>query len=218
MSYWTEILLQVRIPERKVVEVRRELEQPEKYASHGLRMFLSLAELSSANTLEFKASGHDFDSEYCEDDEDLVQALKAQWCDPDDIAAWIARYARRGNRMLIHSLEANGNEFGYEFDGRGRCRCLLLRPHRGWVAPSPVPTLDQLPRRGKSRLRRRINWAKWPRRNGGDAVDTAWAIISGVCEMFEAQEPPPPAKDSTHAASSRSPARESAESERGVHP
>ncbi len=189
MSYMTEILLQVRIPKRKVAEVRHELEQSDKYASNGLRLFLSVAGLSSANTLEFRASGHDFDSEYCEDDEDLVQALKAPWSDPDDIAAWLARYAERGDRMLFHSLEANGNEFGYEFDGNGRCQCLLLQPHGEWVTPSPVSTLDSLPRRGKSQIRRRTNWAKWPRREGGDTINTAWEII-GETRNVLGLEPP----------------------------
>lgn len=192
MSYMTEILLQVRIPKRKVAEVRHELEQSDKYASHGLRLFLSVAGLSSANTLEFRASGHDFDSEYCENDEDLVQALKAPWSDPDDIAAWLACYAGRGDRMLFHSLEAKGNEFGYEFDGKGRCRCLLLQPHKGWVTPPPVQTTDLLPRHGKSLRRRRTNWAKWPRRKGADAVNTAWRIIGEIRDVLEPDPPKRP--------------------------
>ena len=140
MSFQTELLLMAGIRKEKLQEVHAELADPLKYKSEGLGMFLSLLAVTCVNTFHFKASGHPFDSEYCEDDEDLVQALKAPWCDPDDIAAWMARYANRRSRIQFHSLEADGLEFGYEFDGKGHYRCLELRPlTKRWKSPPAPP-------------------------------------------------------------------------------
>lgn len=177
MSYMTEILLQVRIPKRNLAAVQRDLADPEGYASAGLQLFLSVAAVSSANTIEFRANGHDLDSEYCEDQEDLVLALKAPWRDFDDIAAWLAPHATRGSRLLVHSLEADGNDFGYEFDGRDRCRRLRLSPSGGWLRPIPVPTVAEVAQRGLSQAPKRTNWARWPARQGANAVTRAWRII-----------------------------------------
>jgi len=189
MSYYTEILLQVVVPKKKLDAIRKELASPPDYVSDGLRLFVSLVGVTCGPTLEFRASGHDFDSEYCEDDEDFVQALKAPWSEIDDIAAWVAGYASRGDRMIVHSVEADGNDFGYQFDGRGNCRCLLPQPYRQWVTPDPPLIEGQKPRRRGSQISGKT-WARWPVRSAAHAVDFAWGIIGAVVKELQKPEKP----------------------------
>ena len=132
MSYYTEILILAGIRKDKLEEVQSELADPLKYDSDGLSMFLSLVAIAGESSFQFKASEHPFESEYCEDDEDFVGALKAPWSEPEDIAGWLARYADRDSRLHFHSLEADGLDFAYVFDGKGRFRDLELRPVGSW--------------------------------------------------------------------------------------
>ena len=165
--------------EDRLEELRCELAASEKYTSYGLRFFLSLVGISCVDTLEFHESGHDFFSEYCGDDEGLVQALKAPWSEPDAIAAWLARYVRAGGRMTFHSVEGNGNDFAYAFDGRGRCRYLVFKPIEKWFRPQ-APDLVDPPAAAKRSPRPRSQKVRRPQRRGAAGVDRAHSIIGGL--------------------------------------
>jgi hypothetical protein len=73
----------------------------------------------------------------------------------------MARYANNDSRMISHSLEANGLDFGYEFDGKGRYRYLELRPITRWQkgampTTAPPPKEKKLrPRKVKASLKKR---------------------------------------------------------------
>jgi hypothetical protein len=80
--------------------------------------------------LMFKASkdGLDF---YVPYDDGLVSALSGKWYDAEQFARWLKRYSE-GGRVVLHSLEADGDAWGWEFDGEGHMRSLCLVPCGKW--------------------------------------------------------------------------------------
>jgi hypothetical protein len=97
-----------------------------------LRFFLERAVLDSGGFLTFKASkdGH---NPYVPDEEDgTVPALYGKWSDAESIARWLRLHSEKGGRAVLHSVEADGEAWGWEFDGQGRMRALGLRPIDKW--------------------------------------------------------------------------------------
>ena len=136
MSYYTELLLLARVRKDNRAEVRKELKNPPNYEEPELRYFLSILNIRDTGTLNFKCD-EETDTEYCEDDEGTVDAVKGKWYGIDPIVQWLAQRVDRNSRMIFHSLEADGGSFGYEFDGRGKMRYLELKPTTGWALCSP---------------------------------------------------------------------------------
>lgn len=146
MSYYTELVLLAKARKDKHKQIKAELENPHNYEAAGLAMFVALLEMRDSGSLCFKSKGHPFWSDYDVDDEDgLLDALNAPWCDPDEIASWLAQFVTPDSRILYHSLELDGLDFAFEFDGNGKFRYLEYRPVQNWkkplllaVAPPPV--------------------------------------------------------------------------------
>jgi YD repeat-containing protein len=62
-----------------------------------------------------------------------VPALHGKWYEDEQIASWLKLHSEKGGRVVLHSVEADGEAWGWEFDGRGRMRALALRPAGKWV-------------------------------------------------------------------------------------
>jgi hypothetical protein len=160
MSYYTELVSLASIHKTVRQRVQSELDNPPRYATEGVAMFVALIAIRESGTVCFKSKGHPFWSDYDIDDEDgLFEALNAPWCDPEEIASWLAPYATKGSSLIFHSLELDGNDFAFEFDGKGRFRCLELRPISGWKKPLELPILS-LPEKKAKTSKRRIKDAK----------------------------------------------------------
>lgn len=131
MGYETEITLIASIRKDKIGQARQELADPETSP-------FPLLAISCDNCVQFKPDENYYDSEFDKDEEGLVPALKAKWRSQDiSFVDWMAQYVTAGSGVYVHSLEVDGEEYGYEFDGKGRYRLLALRPTSGWIKPEP---------------------------------------------------------------------------------
>ena len=54
----------------------------------------------------------------------------------ESIAPWLRQRSEKGGCMVRHSIEGDGNAWGWEFDGRGRMRGSTI----GQPALMPSPT------------------------------------------------------------------------------
>jgi len=154
MSYYLELVSLASIKERYIKRVSEELNNIPPYESGGLRMFLSVVALRY-NLIRFRSTGHPFWSDYDVDEEDgYLDALNAPWYDPECIAQWLAQYAEDDSSILFHSLELNGSDFAYQFDGKGKFRYMELRPVGAWkTAKAPKPDVP-VPKKEKTRKKR----------------------------------------------------------------
>lgn len=135
MAYLSELLLLAGTRRDRRKEALEEIANPPYYKAKWLRTFISMLGMTDNGTFQFKNNGHPFKTGYCEDDEGLVEAIEAPWGDFEEIASWVAGYADAGSKIHIHSLEADGNDFAYEFDGKGKMRFLAMQPSSGWLDP-----------------------------------------------------------------------------------
>jgi hypothetical protein len=97
-----------------------------------IKTFLENVVVDSSGFLVFRASedGHD---PYVPDEEDgTVPALYGKWYECEQIAHWLKKYAEKSGRMVFHSIEADGEAWGWEFDGKGRMRHFELKPSGKW--------------------------------------------------------------------------------------
>jgi hypothetical protein len=96
-----------------------------------IKTFLENVVIDNSGFLVFKASrdGHD---PYSPFDDGTVPALYGKWHEGEHIAHWVKHYAEKGGRMVFHSIEADGEAWGWEFDGKGRMRPLALKPSGKW--------------------------------------------------------------------------------------
>lgn len=133
MGYWSSFhLIDVRIKAKSPATVTQALKNPEGRRSAPIQDFLSYAVLDRDNFLVFKAS-EDGGDPYVPDEEDgTVPALYGKWYEAKRIASWVKRHSEKGGRMIFHSIEADGNAWGWEFDGRGRMRELGLKAVGRW--------------------------------------------------------------------------------------
>jgi hypothetical protein len=125
-------LVDVKIKAESVSRVKRKLSGRTSRSRAPLRFFMERAVLDSGGFLVFKASedGHD---PYVPDEEDgTVPALYGKWYEAESIAVWLSQHSEKGGRIVLHSIEADGNAWGWEFDGRGRMRELVLKPVGKW--------------------------------------------------------------------------------------
>jgi len=125
-------LVGVKIKDESVSRVKRKLSRGTSRSDDPLRFFFGRAYLDSKGFLSFKASEHGHDPYVPDEEEGDVPALYGKWYEAESIAVWLRQHSEKGGRMVLHSIEGDGNAWGWEFDGRGRMRELGLRPVGKW--------------------------------------------------------------------------------------
>jgi hypothetical protein len=155
MSYYTELVLLANVRKDRQKQIEAELNHPPRYEADGLATFVALLAMRESGTLCFKSKGHPFWSDYDIDDEDgLLDALNAPWSDTDEIASWLARYVTSSSSIIIHSLELDGRDFCYKFDGKGKFCYMEYRPVKGWRKPIPLAVTQPPIQKSKTRVKR----------------------------------------------------------------
>lgn len=126
MGYWSSLhLIDVKIKAESVPEVSRVLKTRKGRGLSALRFFLERAVVDSEGFLTFKAS-KDGSDPYLSNQEDETPALYGKWYECERTAAWLKQHSEKGGRIILHSIEADGEAWGWEFDGRGKMRALRL--------------------------------------------------------------------------------------------
>jgi hypothetical protein len=94
--------------------------------SSELEYFQERAVLDSDNFLCFTPHEDGSDPyEPCEDD-GTIPAIYGKWYDGEELASWLKQYCEEGGKMIFHSIEGDGDAWGWEFDGQGSMRDLQL--------------------------------------------------------------------------------------------
>ena len=55
-----------------------------------------------------------------------MPARYGKWDEAGQFAAWLKHHSEEGGRIVLHSIEADGEAWGWEFDGHGKMRELSL--------------------------------------------------------------------------------------------
>jgi hypothetical protein len=122
----------VRIKAESISPVKRRLSRKTSQSDDALRFFLERAYLDTRGFLSFKASEDGHDPYVPDEEEGDVPALYGKWREAESIAKWLRQYSASGGRMVLHSIEGDGEAWGWEFDGRGHMRELALKPVGKW--------------------------------------------------------------------------------------
>ena len=132
MGYESSLhLIDVKIKAESVPAVRQALKTGKSRKTSPLWFFFERATVDSCGFLAFKGS-EDGEDPYVPDEDGTVPALYGKWYEAERIAAWLKQHCEKGGRIVLHSIEADGAAWGWEFDGRGRMRALELRPVGKW--------------------------------------------------------------------------------------
>lgn len=132
MGYESSLhLLDIKIKPQSTDAVRKTLKSGKARGPSALRYFLQRVALDSNGFLIFKASRDGVDP-YVPDEEGTVPASYGKWYEAERIARWVSRHSQKGGRIILHSTEADGEAWGWEFDGHGRMRAIRLRPIGKW--------------------------------------------------------------------------------------
>ena len=133
MGYMSSLhLIDVKIKERSVPIVSRAIKATRGRGLLRLRPFLDRTVIDSEGFLALAASEDD-PAPYAPDEEDgTVPALGGKWYHAERFARWLRRHSEKGGRIILHSIEADGEAWGWEFDGKGRMRQLGLAPVGKW--------------------------------------------------------------------------------------
>ena len=155
MSYYTELVLLAKVRKDRQRQIKDEIDHPSGYDAGGLATFVALLAMRDSGTLCFKSKGHPFWSDYDVDDEDgLLYALNAPWSDTEEIASWLAQYVTASSRIIFHSLELDGSDFCYNFDGKGKFCYMEYKPVGSWQKPLPLSISPAPVQKRKTRQKR----------------------------------------------------------------
>ncbi len=112
--------------------VNRKLSKHKSVRDQALKGFLDWAVIADDGFLSFR---YDENESMCYGpfEDGTALAMDGKWYGDEAIAEWLKQYSGSGGRMVFHSLEADGEAFGYEFDGKGRMRMLSLEPFGKWT-------------------------------------------------------------------------------------
>ena len=133
MGYESSLhLIDVKIKAESVPFVSRALRTKTGRGLLHLRPFLERAVIDSEGFLAFKASADGLDPYVPDEDDGTVPALHGKWYEAERFARWLRRHSEKGGRIVLHSIEADGEAWGWEFDGRGRMRRLSLARVGKW--------------------------------------------------------------------------------------
>jgi YD repeat-containing protein len=133
MGYRSSLhLINVKIKRKSIAAVKRALKTRTGRGMLRLRYFLSRAVLDDGGFLAFRASEDGYDPYVPDEQDGTVPALYSKWYEAECIAAWLRQHCEKGGRMILHSVEADGEAWGWEFDGRGRMIALQLSRVGKW--------------------------------------------------------------------------------------
>ena len=133
MGYESSLhLIDVKIKKKSVPIVSRALKMKEGRGLLRLRSFLDQVVIDSAGFLACKATEDGSDLYVADADDGTVPALHGKWYTVERFARWLRRHSEKGGRIILHSIEGDGEAWGWEFDGRGRMRRLDLVPVGKW--------------------------------------------------------------------------------------
>jgi hypothetical protein len=125
-------LIDVKIKKESIPLVNLELNNQKDDELSELGYFLERAIIDSAGFLSFKASEDGNDPYVPDEDDETVPAIYGKWYEAEVIADWLKQHSEEGGRIILHSLEADGEAWGWEFDGKGRMRELQLQCVGDW--------------------------------------------------------------------------------------
>ena len=125
-------LVDVKIKNDSVPTVTKILKTKKARGLGPPKCFLEEAFLADDGFLCFKPTGR-FLSLYEPVDDGTVTAMGGKWYDAEKIAQWLKIHSAKGGRLILHSLEADGAAWGWEFDGKGRLRELDLCSVGKWM-------------------------------------------------------------------------------------
>lgn len=132
MGYWTTLhLINIKIKKESVASVLRAIRNPKERGTAHIRFFLERAFIDCEGELAWHASKDGLDP-YVPCDDGAVYASNAKWYESGYVARWLRRHCESGGRLIEHSLEGDGEAWGWEFDGRGRMRKLELKVSGKW--------------------------------------------------------------------------------------
>ncbi len=125
-------LIHIKIRTESVPEVEKTIVTWKEQPDPELGWFLQCATIDVQGFFAFRSQGEGLDLyEPCEG-EDTVPARIGKWRAPESIANWIKQHTEEGGRIVFHSMEADGEAWGWEFDGKGHMRALALLPSGEW--------------------------------------------------------------------------------------
>jgi len=133
MGYESSLhLIDIKVKRQSVPVVRRILKSGRVRGMPDLQFFLERAILDTEGFLRFKASDDDLDPYVPDEMDGTVPALSGKWYECESIAKWLRQHSEKGGQIVLHSIEADGEAWGWEFDGEGKMRALKLRPLGKW--------------------------------------------------------------------------------------
>jgi hypothetical protein len=173
MSYYTEIQLRCRVRKEKLKQVLAEIRHIPPFKESGLREFLCALQVRDPDVLRFKAQGVGWSDWDVDEEDGLLDALNNSWCDFEQIASWLALNVTEGSQIIIHSLEGDGADFAYEFDGEGNYLYMAYRPVGTWQHAKKL-TFARLPTKKEKNRKKKIKAAddqlkqnaEWPTSKG----------------------------------------------------
>jgi hypothetical protein len=157
MGYYTELVILASVRKDKAKKFKEEIANPPAYKADGILMFIALLQLlpvgKDGGLLAFKSRGHPFWSDYDVDEEyGTVEALIATWHDPTKIAQWLSPFVTKNSQIIFHSIELDGGDFAFDFDGKGKYRYLEFRPTSGWRSPKALKLSPPPKTKAKARV------------------------------------------------------------------
>jgi hypothetical protein len=113
MGYESSLhLIDIMIKPASIPVVKRALTTCKGPGLKGLEYFLRLAVLGEDRLLAFKASKDGLDPYVPDEDTNTVPALYGKWYESGKIARWLKKHCEKGGRIILHSMEADGEAWG----------------------------------------------------------------------------------------------------------
>jgi hypothetical protein len=119
-------LIDVKIKDESLPIVKKAFQTKKGRGLRPLVYFLGEAFLPDDGFLCFKSTGRYDSPDVLDEDNETVLVLVGKWYEAEQIAEWLKLHSEKGGRLIQHSWDADGEAWGWEFDGRGRLRELAL--------------------------------------------------------------------------------------------
>lgn len=118
-------LIDIKIKPDSLPEVKKALKKKKLKEFSEINWYFEYLVLDEGNFLCFKPrnDGTDF---YLPCDDGTTAAMTGKWYDGVMFASWIKQHSEKDGRIVLHSLEADGATWGWEFNGKGKMRDLAL--------------------------------------------------------------------------------------------